>query len=109
MAAYARFLAPGLLLLLCAGCTGKELHVDYSEDYLKALVDIPGVPARDRATIENFILAMSDLKHAEAKTRLEKAYAPQLYFNDTVHTLRTRDEVVAYMLRTAERVESLKV
>jgi hypothetical protein len=96
-------------VLLGAGCTGKELHVDYTEDYLKALTDIPGVPARDRAALENFILAMSDLKHPEAKARLEAAYAPQLYFNDTVHTLRTRDEVVAYMLRTAERVESLKV
>lgn len=96
-------------VLLCAGCTGKELHVDYTDDYLKALTEIPGVPARDRAAIENFILAMSDLKHAESKARLERAYAPELYFNDTVHTYRTRDEVVAYMLRTADNVESIRV
>ncbi|HEX5056773.1 MAG TPA: nuclear transport factor 2 family protein [Gammaproteobacteria bacterium] len=97
------------ILLLCTGCTGRKLHVDYTDDYLKALTDIPGVPARDRAALENFLLAMSDLKDAAAKTRLEKAYAPQLYFNDTVRTLRTREEVVDYMLRTAERVESLTV
>jgi hypothetical protein len=97
------------LALLFAGCSGKELHVDYTDDYLKALADIPGVRAQDRATIENFILAMSDLKHAEAKARLENAYAPELYFNDTVHTHRTRADVVAYMLKTADAVESLKV
>lgn len=96
-------------VLLCAGCTGKELHVDYTDEYLKALTEIPGTRARDRAAIESFILAMSDLKHAEAKARLERAYAPELYFNDTVHTYRTRDEVVAYMLRTADNVESIKV
>jgi hypothetical protein len=96
-------------VLLLAGCSGKELHVDYTDDYLKALIDIPGVKAQDRAAIENFILAMSDLKHAEAEARLEKAYAPELYFNDTVHTYRTRPEVVAYMLKTADAVETLKV
>jgi hypothetical protein len=46
---------------------------------------------------------------AEAKARLERAYAPELYFNDTVHTYRSRDEVVAYMLRTADNVESITV
>jgi hypothetical protein len=95
--------------LLLAGCSGKELHVDYTDDYLKALIDIPGVKAQDRAAIENFILAMSDLKHADSKARLEKAYAPELYFNDTVHTMRTRADVVAYMLKTADKVESLEV
>ena len=95
--------------LLLAGCSGKELHVDYTDDYLKALIDTPGVKAQDRAAIENFILAMSDLKHAESKARLEQAYAPELYFNDTVHTYRTRADVVAYMLKTADMVESLKV
>lgn len=96
-------------MFLSAGCTGKELHVDYTEDYLKALVDIRGVQARDRAAIDNFILAMSDLKHAEARARLEKAYAPELYFNDTVHTYRKQADVVAYMLKTADKVETLKV
>lgn len=95
-------------MFLC-GCTGKELHADYTEDYLKALIEIPGVQARDRAAIENFILAMSDLKHADARNRLEQAYAPELYFNDTVHTYRTQADVVAYMLKTAGKVESLKV
>jgi hypothetical protein len=103
----ALYLAAAILLL--AGCSGKELHVDYTDDYLKALVDIPGVKAQNRAAIENFILAMSDLKHAEAKARLEQAYAPVLYFNDTVHTHRTRADVVAYMLKTADAVESLNV
>lgn len=112
MTLYTRaFLTPAAaaLLLLCAGCTGKELHVDYTDVYLKALVDIPGSQARDRAALENFILAMSDLKHPETRARLERAYAPELHFNDTVHTYRTRAEVVGYMLKTADRVESLKV
>jgi limonene-1,2-epoxide hydrolase len=97
------------LTLACAGCTGRKLHVDYTDDYLNALDEIPGVAARDRGAIGDFILAMSDLKHPESKARLERAYAPALYFNDTVHTYRTRDEVVAYMLRTADNVESIHV
>jgi hypothetical protein len=98
-----------LIALITAGCTGVKLHKDYTDDYLNALTGIQGATARDRATIENFILAMSDLKHPDAKARLERAYAEELYFNDTVHTFRTRADVVAYMLKTADNVESIIV
>lgn len=102
-------LIAGLTLLITTGCTGVKLHKDYTDDYLKALVEIPGETARDRAAIANFILAMSDLKHPDARIRLENAYAETLYFNDTVHTFRTRDDVIAYMLKTADGVESIIV
>ena len=53
-------------------------------------------------------MLFSDLKHPDLEQRIRRTYAPSLYFNDTLRTYRTLDEVVDYLLETANRVTETK-
>jgi len=53
-------------------------------------------------------MLFSDLKHPDLEQRIRRTYAPSLYFNDTLRTYRTLEEVVDYLLETANRVTETK-
>ena len=46
----------------------------------------------------------SDLKSPDLEDRIRDAYADQVYFNDTFHTFTTQDQLVDYLVETADRV-----
>ena len=94
-------------LTSCAGIDPEE--ADYSDDYLAALQTQTGTTADDPSALLVFIDAMSDLKREDSADRLKNAYAESLYFNDTVHTYDNRDQLIEYLLETANRVESINV
>ena len=56
----------------------------------------------------NMEMLFSDLKHPDLEQRIRRTYAPSLYFNDTLRTYRTLEEVVDYLLETANRVTETK-
>lgn len=62
-----------------------------------------------RLKFESFIEAHADLKASHMVDKIEEAYADDLYFNDTLKTLTSRDTLVAYLVETAERVDYNRV
>ncbi len=62
-----------------------------------------------RLKFGSFIEAHADLKAPHMVDKIEDAYADDLYFNDTLKTLTTRDTLVAYLVETAERVDYNRV
>ena len=96
--------------LSVASCAGVDTNeANYSDDYINALESYQGTPTSGPIALATFIDAISDLKHEDSATRLENAYAETLYFNDTIHTYTDRDLLIEYLLKTAERVESIDV
>ena len=59
--------------------------------------------------LESFRESYSDLTQADLGKRIENLYAERLYFNDTVHTFHTRDELRDYLVRTGEGLEESSV
>ena len=97
--------------LLITACANKPptAESNYADAYLQALTVIDGAPAKSGEELTPFISAISDLKQPNFKQGLEQVYAEELYFNDTLHSYTTRDELVEYLVATAERVESTVV
>ena len=92
------------------GCESQH-KPGYFEEYESAIVEVNNLLAPESedaqnsdALFENMELLFSDLKHPELEQRIEKTYASDLYFNDTLRTYRTLDEVADYLLETADRV-----
>lgn len=62
-----------------------------------------------RLKFQSFIEAHADLKSPDMADHIKEAYADDLYFNDTLKTLDSRDTLVAYLVETAERVDYNRV
>lgn len=50
--------------------------------------------------------ALSDFKHPDFPDRIRAAYGEEIFFNDTLKTLRRRDELVEYMKESASQLEA---
>ena len=59
--------------------------------------------------LENFKSLYSDLKQPNLDRAIEKTYAEDLYFNDTLHTFTDRKFLSEYLLATAAKVDSTTV
>lgn len=55
--------------------------------------------------IERFKALYAELSVANVGERLEQTYAPDIYFNDTLATIRRREALLHYMQETASQVE----
>lgn len=97
-----------LILLLLAGCAAAP-PPPYALEYRAALARSPGAPQDAAAVGQRFVALYADLGHAELPARVASLYADELYFNDTLTTLRRRDEVLAYLQETAERASGMQV
>lgn len=78
-------------------------------EYEQAIERFSGDDSHIDQGLARFRFAFSDLTAEDRAQRFEALYAPQTYFNDTLHVLHTRDEVVAYMVRTGEALEESRV
>lgn len=102
-----------LAVLLLSGCGGLRQQ-DYSTDYLRAL-NKPGKDSQGLAgsvtgkDLEGFISLYADLKSVDVASRARNVYAKDMYFNDTLQTLRTAESLAHYLTETAARLEDIQV
>lgn len=73
----------------------------------------PDVPAagspEESAAIENFRHFFSSFAPDRIDQLLEKTYAPDVYFNDTLKTLRGLHDLAHYLKESAEAVQECRV
>jgi SnoaL-like domain len=102
--------AVALVLALLSGCGGGA-ETDAAAGFLAAEKERPGV-GEDSALVEagigRFREFFSDVT-AESVRRLGPGlYAEDIWFNDTLKTLRGREAVLAYFEKTAGHLESFR-
>lgn len=105
------------LLLLSAGCGGKTAAVDPVKFHGDAMAATDpaalGAPATgsaaQKAAVARFAAFFGDLDEARVKANVRSVYAPDVWFNDTLKSLRGVDVVEHYLVETARNVESCKV
>lgn len=107
-------LATCVLALLLAGCASAP--EPYAVRYHQALDEAGASDTKRQAQsqagptqLRAFTSLFTNLQKPDLRERIAGVYAAQLYFNDTVHTLTSRDEVVAYLQETAERADLIEV
>ena len=81
----------------------------YKDDYQAALKLHAGTESGIDLGIGAFKQAYANLADSATADRIRQRYAADLYFNDTVTTIRTRDELTEYMRKTSEKVKTSKV
>lgn len=105
------------LLLLSAACGGKTAVVDPMRFHADALAATDpaalGAPApgsaAQREAVARFAAFFGDLNAERVKSGIRSVYAPDVWFNDTLKSLRGVDAVEAYLVDTSRNVESCKV
>ena len=97
--------------LIAVGCLARGGTVDnFQEDaYEQALERFSGQTSAIDEGVASFSAGYGDLTHDELAARIRELYAPDLYFNDTIHTFNDRDALVDYLVRTGESLEESRV
>jgi hypothetical protein len=60
---------------------------------------------KERLAIDGFKALLADLKAPDFTSRIRQVYARDLYFDDTLKTIRRIDELEAYLAGSADAVE----
>jgi len=97
--------------LIAVGCLARGGTVDnFQEDaYEQALERFSGQTSAIDEGVASFSAGYGDLTHDELAARIRELYAPDLYFNDTIHTFNDRDALVDYLVRTGESLDESRV
>ncbi len=77
--------------------------------YEQALERFPGQTSAIDEGIASFSAGYGDLTHEALGDRVRGLYAPELYFNDTIHSFDNRDDLVDYLVRTGEALSESRV
>jgi hypothetical protein len=104
-------------VLLCAAlcaCAGAKPAVDPIKDHEEALAASDpktlGAPAPDspeeKAAVARFEAFLSDLSTGTIKSSIRTVYAPKLFFNDTLKTIRDVDTLEKYFLASDDSMAS---
>ena len=108
-----RYAAVAVLCAVLAACAGAP-PVDVAAEHEAALAasapaaagsPAPG-SAAEKAAVDRFVRFISDLSTGTVKADIRAVYAPSLYFNDTLKTIRSVDELERYFLATDEAMAS---
>ena len=98
------------LIVFLTACGGPDMNnKNYPNQYLDAISSTEGAVYNPDAIAENFQSVFANLTGPDLQKRVEATYAADLYFNDTLKTMRTRSDLVAYFQETGEKVEELDV
>ncbi len=98
-------------LIILVACSGNKVRNDNQrvDDFLDHLKQAPATSSVDDPA-EKFLSLFGNLKLSDTREDLiSQLYADDLYFNDTFKTIRTLDELVPYILETAEMVTQTTV
>ena len=81
----------------------------YADEYRLALEAHPGSAAGIETGLERFSEAYHDLTSPDVGDHVAELYADPLYFNDSLKTFRSRQELVDYMTATASMLDESTV
>jgi hypothetical protein len=105
--------SPLAMLLTLAGCevisTPSTIMNDQPIDDYNAALAKPMAPATaeaERRGLEDWKALLSHLTVENVRDRAGRVYAEETFFNDTLKPLRSAAEVEAYLIETAELLES---
>ena len=104
-------LATGISLLVGCMTTGKDSN--YVDNYKQALqaesIDLEEAGISSDWVGQHFSSVMNHFKSPDVKERAKTAFAEQIYFNDTWHTLQNPKDLGDYLQRTGEKVSFIEV
>lgn len=97
--------------LIAVGCIarGDTMPNDEIVQYDQALLQFKGDAAGIDVGLDRFRESFADLASDEIGAFMTSLYAEDLYFNDTLHTFRRRQDLVDYMVRTGSSLSESKV
>lgn len=103
-----------IFVLLIAGVlvwigTRPAAPKPFSDDYQRALRAHPGSEFGIEAGLEEFAAVYGELTHPEIGRRVARLYADVMYFNDSLKTFQSRQQLVAYMQATARMLDESTV
>lgn len=99
-----------LLALLLAACSSAPKGpYGYTDQYQQALATADSGHTPDTAVIDRFIAFYNPLDATTIAEQIDSIYADPVYFNDTLVTLTTRDELAAHLQATAESLNSMSL
>jgi len=103
-------MAVGAAAWILSGCVGTP-EKNRAADLHEALRERPGTalePARIEDGIAKFRDFFSDVTAASVREKTAALYAENVWFNDTLKTLRGRAAVESYFLKTLDHVDSFR-
>lgn len=91
---------------MAAGCAQapEQSYVSHYESALAATGASEG-----RASLQPFFDLFTDLTASDVEQKVLDAYADDMYFNDTLHTYTRVEDLAAYLVRTANQLDSISV
>lgn len=94
------------ILAACAGAKPSNPVADHDAALAATDPKVAGSPApgspEEKAAVERFTRFIADLSTDTVKNEIRAVYAPTLFFNDTLKTIRGVDELEKYFLATDE-------
>jgi limonene-1,2-epoxide hydrolase len=108
------FVSVVAVAVLLSACAGHPVASNPVSDHEAALAatdpktagsPAPGSP-EEKAAIERFETFIADLSTTSVKADIRKVYAPTLFFNDTLKTIRDVDTLEKYFLTTDDAMSS---
>ena len=98
-----------MAVLLC-GCAGPAVY-DHAAPVVEAEASKPGVvldAEAEREAIARFDAFFADVSVESIRSQIDGFYAPDVFFNDTLKTLRGRQAVEDYFLRMPEHTDFVR-
>jgi hypothetical protein len=99
------------IVIVGTACSSNGATMDEAtvRAYHDALERHPGAASGVDEGVATFRRTYGDLAEENFAERVAELYAEELYFNDTIHIIRDRDELVEYMRKTGAGLESSSV
>lgn len=82
---------------------------DIIESYEQAMRDFPGSESAIDLGLERFKAAYANLTDPRLVDKIRETYAESLFFNDTLHTLHSLEDLAEYMGRTGAGLQESAV
>ena len=98
-----------LIMLLLLEAYSNNAMAQYKDDYHAALELHAGTETGIDLGLAFFKQTYANLADPTTAEKVSRLYAPDLYFNDTVTTIRNRDALTAYMGKTSQKVNTSRV
>ena len=98
-----------VLTLFYIETSKQNTMAQYKNDYHTALQQFAGSETGVDQGLDFFKQTYANLADENTASHVNQLYAEELYFNDTVTTLRSRAELTDYMDKTSKKVNTSKV
>lgn len=99
-----------LIIVLSCGCAGPAVY-NHAQPVVEAEASNPGVildAAGEREAIARFDAFFADVTEQSIRSRIDGFYALDVFFNDTLKSLRGREAVKEYFLRMPQHTEFVR-